>query len=212
MRTTGFLGTMALVTAGVLIAGGGMLHARGAGLAADGTTPKPGIYLLAKDGEPTFIPMAITMDIQTSGVGKSMLSYGLAKPHQTAVHQGAHAALSVAEKAPAFLFRFGTPMTPQQAAADPMAAMGMMDAFPPMATSPKEFALVRLTVDGDQRKLEAGKNPTVKCTIEQVEPKVFKVVVAEPLEPGEYGFYFADARKGGGSGAQLWAFSIKAGS
>ena len=212
MRSTGFLGMAALATAGVLIAAGGSVHARGAGPAPDGTAPKPGVYLVVKDGEPTRIPMTTTMDIQTSGVGKSILTQGFSKPHQIAVHQGAHAELTITEKTPAFLFRFGAPMTMQQQAADPMAMMGMMDSMPPMASSPKDFALARLTVDGDSRKLEAGKNPTVKCTVEQVEPKVFKVVVAEPLEPGEYGFYVAEARKGGGSGAQLFPFSVKAGS
>jgi len=212
MRNTGVLGMAALAAIGSLIAAGVTVQARGAGGAGDGTAPKPGVYLVVKDGEPTRIPLTTTMDIQTSGVGKSILTQGFSKPHQIAVHQGAHAELTITEKTPAFIFRFGAPMTMQQQAADPMAMMGMMDAMPPMANSPKDFALARLTVDGDSRKLEAGKNPTVKCTVEQVEPKVFKVVVAEPLEPGEYGFYFAEARKGGGSGAQLFPFSVKAGS
>ena len=212
MRNTGVLGMAALAAIGSLIAAVVTVQARGAGGAGDGTAPKPGVYLVVKDGEPTRIPLTTTMDIQTSGVGKSILTQGFSKPHQIAVHQGAHAELTITEKTPAFIFRFGAPMTMQQQAADPMAMMGMMDAMPPMANSPKDFALARLTVDGDSRKLEAGKNPTVKCTVEQVEPKVFKVVVAEPLEPGEYGFYFAEARKGGGSGAQLFPFSVKAGS
>ena len=208
MRHKGFVGMTALATAGVLIVTGGSIHARGAGLAAEGTATKPGVYLVAKEGDPTFIPMATTMDVQTSGVGKSMLTQGFSKVHQTAVHPGAAAALSVTEKTPAFLFRFDA-MTMQQMAANPMAMMDRMDAMPMTATHPKEFALALLTVDGDARKLEAGKNPTFKFTIEQVEPKLFKITVAQPLEPGEYAFYFADSRKGGGSGAQIWPFSVK---
>ena len=154
--------------------------------------------------------MATTMDIQTSGVGKSMLTQGFAKPHQTAVHPGAQAALSVTERMPAFLFRFGTPMTAQSAAADPMAMMGMMDTMPPMATNPKEFALARLTVDGDARKLEAGKNPTFKFTIEQVEPKLFRITVAQPLEPGEDRASTSPTRGKAAATAPDRAFSVKA--
>jgi hypothetical protein len=199
----------ALAAIGSLIAAAGStVDARGA---ADGASPKPGIYLVAKEGEPTFIPMTTTMEIETSGVGKSMLSYGFKKPHQVAVHQGAHAALSVSEKTPAFLFRFGVPMTVQQQMSDPSVMMGMMDAMPSTVKDPKEFALARLTVEGDARKIEAGKNPTFKFTIQQVEQRLFKVVVSQPLEPGEYGFYIAESR-GGGAGAQLWPFSVKEGS
>jgi hypothetical protein len=203
----------ALATAGVLIATGGTIQARSAhqAPAPDGTTPKPGVYLVAKEGEPAFIPMAMTLDVQTSGVGKSILTQGISKVHQTAVHPGAHAALTVTEKTPAFLFRFDD-RTMQQMAANPMAMMERMEGMPLTAGHPKEFALALLTVDGDTRTLEAGRNPTFKFTIAQVEPRLFRITVAQPLEPGEYAFYFADSRKGGGSGAQIWPFAVKAGS
>lgn len=71
------------------------------------------------------------------------------------------------------------------------------------ATSPNEFALIRLVKKRDCREIEVGsanvytgtkrgvKNKNIcSCTIEQIDEYTFKVIPTEQLAPGEYCFYY----------------------
>lgn len=94
------------------------------------------------------------------------------------------------------------------------------------AASPNEFALIRLEVDEKRacRTIETGSvnryagasagvnNTTVRAfEIAQEGPGVFRVTPNEPLEPGEYCFYYQGAiPQGGVNNQSVFDFSIEA--
>jgi hypothetical protein len=177
--------------------------------AAAGGAPdtRPGIYLLGADGAAgTRLTVSTTDTLEMKGTAKAIISQGFLKPTTVARHAGSQAALTVTDASLVFLFQMPPPMNTRNQASL-MAAMEHMDedAPPVMSTHAREFALVRLTVDGDTRILDTGARK-IKLKIDETGDRQFRVAVVDPLEPGEYAFYLADQRKGG-SPAQIWAFS-----
>jgi hypothetical protein len=177
-------------------------------VAQNAPVPAAGIYFEQAGGTEVKIPSETSTDIQTKGIAKASLTMGLARPSQIVTHPGAHAATVITEAQPSFLFRFG-----QQPNRNDMAAMMAAysgDGMPMMATSAKEFSLIRLTVEGDTRIADTGKLQRVKAEAKPVKTREFRVKVLEPLTPGEYAFYLADPGRGGGIPAQIWPFSYAA--
>lgn len=170
--------------------------------------PAAGVYLEQPGGEEVKIPSETSTDIQMKGVAKASLTMGFAKPSQVVTHPGAHASVTVTAAQPSFLFRFPPPVNRN----DPMAMLGAMsgDNMPMMASSAKEFSLIRIPVENDNRVIDTGKLQRVKAEAKPVKAREFRVNVLEPLTPGEYGFYHADPGKGGGIPTQIWAFTYGA--
>jgi hypothetical protein len=70
-------------------------------------------------------------------------------------------------------------------------------------SSPKDYLLARLTPTTDARQVQAGKN-SIKCDVESVSPRVFRIRPAVPLEPGEYAFFDKH-----GIGGKVWDFGVE---
>ena len=171
-------------------------------------SPAPsGIFLEEPGKEPVKLASSTTTDLEMKGVGKSILTQGILKPKQVVTHAGAQADLVVTVAQPSFLFRFPPPMNRN----DPYAMMEAMaeDGLPFMSTHPKEFMLVQMTVVGDTRVLDSGKVTKAKFDIKNAGTREFRVQPSQPLAPGEWAFFLADQRRGGGTPIQIWAFSYR---
>ena len=74
-----------------------------------------------------------------------------------------------------------------------------------MGATPKQFALGKLTVEGDARLVSSKGMETFKFETKQKDKTEFEVHVTKPLEPGEYAFFMNN----GGAPTQIWAFSLR---
>jgi len=195
-----------LISAGVFAIG-----AASAVAAQTAAPPKSGIFLIGANGALTPLPGEMTQDVQAKGIGKSILTQGISKPTMTARHSGASAELVIKDPQPAFLFRFyDQARAAQMAQQDPMAYVAAMQGAgggtPLTGKDAKEYALVKLTVDGDARLAASKGMETFKFETQKKSALEFEVRLLQPLEPGEYAFFWA---KGGGAPSQIWAFSVK---
>jgi hypothetical protein len=66
-----------------------------------------------------------------------------------------------------------------------------------------------MTVAEDTRVVDTGRLQKIKFTAKPVKPREFRVTLEQPLAPGEYAFFHADTRRGGGSPATVWDFSVR---
>jgi hypothetical protein len=169
--------------------------------------PPSGIFLEVTGGEPIKLPASTTMDVEMQGIGASAATFGIVKPKQLIKHAGARAETVVTSAQPSFLFRFPPPGNQR----DPYAMMAAMsdDGLPYMSTEPKQFMLIMATVEDDQRVFDSKKVIKGKVAIQKLGPREFRVTVSEPLKPGEWAFFLADQRRGGGFPTQIWAFSYR---
>ena len=167
----------------------------------------PGIYVEQPGGELKKLAQENSMDLETKGTSTSVFTGGIVKPKHVITHSGAQAAVAVTETQPSFLFRFGPPVNMR----DPMVYMSAASAdMPLLADHAKDFVLVRLDVADGNRVFNSGKVQKVAVEIQNLKPREFRVRVKQPLTPGEYAFYVADQRKGGGYPTSMWAFSYRA--
>jgi hypothetical protein len=157
----------------------------------------PGVYLEGSAAEaPTPIPERLTDHRKMSGVIGFALLGGFTPLKVKTVLPGKAAAVRTRAQRPAFIF-----CAPQEPAAEPAPGgqMGYVGASAP-GYSPREFRLVRFDVEGDQRevplsamsvtgpKAGAVQKSTVRFDATEIAPGQFRVVPAEDLEAGEYGF------------------------
>lgn len=179
--------------------------------AQTGAPPPSGIFLIGADGAATPVPGEMSQDLQTSGIGKSILTQGISKPTQTVRYPGATSGFAVTEAQPVFLFRFvDQAKMAQMAQQDPMAYLSSMQGAgggaPLMGKDAKEYVLIKVPVDGDTRVPSSKGRETVKLVIQKKSALEFEVRVAQPLEPGEYAFCWNAA---GAAPTQIWGFSVK---
>jgi hypothetical protein len=192
---------LALAVAVACAAGSRALVAAGADEAL-----KSGIYLEAAKGETRLSGNMPKMDAQV-GAGAAL---GFGKPKMTTLISGDKGTL----RAPAdgtFLFVFSNQTDMRQMASDPsamMGMMGMMDELPGHTSSPKDYALLRLVAsDGGGRAWDSKKGEQVKCAVEKLGPKLFRIKPEQPLAPGEYAFAQMQQR----AAAMMWDFGVDAG-
>jgi hypothetical protein len=166
-----------------------------------------GIFLEEASGDFKPLTASMSMDVEVKGALKSGLTMGLAKPKTVVTHDGARAELVVTQEKPVFLFRFPPPMNRN----DPFAMMTAMSegGLPPMSTHPREFVLCLMTVEGDTRVLDSGNVTKAKYDTQSIRPREFRVRVTDRLASGEWAFFLADQRRGGGTPTQIWAFSYR---
>jgi hypothetical protein len=148
--------------------------------------------------------------IEASGMGASMASMGFKKPKMTTKVSGEKSSLRVAPEA-TFLFVFGDgsqrrpeQMTPEDFMRGATGGDSSMSDLPPNTSSPKDFGLIELVAAEGQRTFTSGNGKQVKCAIEKVEPKVFRIRPAAPLPPGEYGFTWMQS----GTASMIWDFGV----
>jgi hypothetical protein len=164
---------------------------------------KSGIYLEAATGETRLSGNMPKMDAHVGAAA----AFGFGKVKMTTSISADKATL----RAPAdgtFLFVFSNQTDIGRMAGDPTAMMGMMDELPRHTSSPKDYALLRLVAtDGGDRSWDSKKGEQVKCAVEKLGPKLFRIKPDMPLAPGEYAF----AQMQQGAAAMMWDFGVDAG-
>jgi hypothetical protein len=138
--------------------------------------------------------------IQAEGVGASMATMGFKKPKMITKISGDKSAARVSP-ASTFLFVFGGQKSQREMMENPM---GSMNALPPTTSNPKDYALIILApVEGD-RVYNSGGGKQIKCAVEKLEPKIFRIKPEAPLAPGEYAFTWMQ----GGTASMMWDFGV----
>jgi hypothetical protein len=180
-----------------------------------------GIFISAPDAaaQPRVAQLHAIMvtDIKQKGLMKIMLTQGHAKGSTEGTIPGAAAAVRTQGGDISFEFHFdenaGKPATQ-----DLDEAMKWMsgESLPRGATSADTFVLVHLHVAKGARSLDLGtmggqgnaapSKDAVAISTQAVGLRTFKVQPKEPLEPGEYAFYWNG--NGKGFGGQLWDFGV----
>lgn len=214
-----WLATLALSVGALTVAPGAVLHGRGADKASEQASDKDtgkkrsGIYLEAAEtggkDEPRRL-IASMPQIEASGVGASMASMGFKKPKMITKVSGDKSAVRVAPGS-TFLFVFGDgsrkrpeQMTPEDFMKGATGGDSAMSDLPQNTSNPKDFGLIELVVADGQRIYNSGSGKQVKCAVENVEPKVFRIRPAAPLPPGEYGFTWLQ----NGTASMIWDFGV----
>ena len=169
-----------------------------------------GIYLLLeRDGQRKMIQLEPTVSKQskTGGIFKSVVTYGITKVNYKASLSGERASLQIEQARPVFYFYFE------------VKGSGLSTSTS-YATSPNEFALVKLDQKSNTREvtvMQANAFGAQSGTMdkasrafqyEKIAPGVYKVTPQVDLTDGEYGFYNA-AGVGPSGGAKIFDFSIK---
>lgn len=173
----------------------------------DPTVPHPSGIYLSGAMKMTRIESTTTRQARTSGMLGSMLTYGLTGMRIKAAINGPRATLATSERQPVFYFYF------DQAAQGLGAAGGAV-------TSPNEFSLIRFETKSDKREAVVGsvglggaksglrdKDQRV-FSANQIAPGVYKVVMAEPLTPGEYGFISGGVGSGANATFRVFDFAV----
>lgn len=183
--------------------------ARAAG--PDAPRHDPGIYVAAQNAggqeELTRLHSGHTQNMQTHGVGKSMLTQGITKPTMSIDLSGKSAEVRTSTT-PVFYFYVDT----RPPSSDPSAGFAQMmggDSMPMGVKDPNDFALVPTSVTEDGRHIDLGKmgskkpKDAVDMVVERLEPGAFRLKPKKPLLPGEYAFVFA-----GGMANQAWEVGV----
>lgn len=160
----------------------------------DPTAPhEAGIYIY-NDSAPagskmTMLEPSNYTQSKTGGVFASAMTYGIAKVKVKAVIRGAHSNMRTNSDQPVFYFYF------EQRSA----GLSYGSIFGGTST-PNEYTLLKFDVKGDSREtLTASANAfgasggtddkaTTAFTFSKLRPGVYKAVLKNPLQPGEYGF------------------------
>jgi hypothetical protein len=221
MRMRAGLATVALSVGVLTVAPGAVLHGRGADRTSDKASDKAsetgkkrsGIYLEAAETGGKDEPKRLIGNmpqIEASGMGASMASMGFKKPKMITKVPGEKSSLRVAPGS-TFLFVFGDgsqrrpeQMTPEDFMRGATGGDSAMSDLPSNTSNPKDFGLIELVVADGQRTYNSGSGKQMKCAVENVEPKVFRIRPAAPLPPGEYGFTWMQS----GTASMIWDFGV----
>jgi len=187
----------------------------------DPMVPHPaGVYLLADSlPEPKMqrIDATVTNQAKTGGIFGYALTGGLASMSVKAALQNETARVKTHNK-PYFFFFFD-----ESNALDNRANGTWAAGTAATVTSPNEFTLIRLTRKEGRREARVGSvniagaksgvmdKDRLAFDYKLVRPGVFKAKAAEPLPPGEYGFFYAIAGSGAGGAmtARVFDFSVE---
>lgn len=160
---------------------------------------EPGIYWdKGRDGNHHLVGLEPTVFSQakTGGFLTSALTYGIKKINWKAVARGSAAVLHITESQPTFYFYF-------ESKGSGLGNTGGFAGWLAGATSPNEFVLARMTSKSKDRELIVGEigafggssgarsKDTIDIQIDRLSGGVYRVRSAQPLEPGEYCFFYA---------------------
>ena len=138
---------------------------------------------------------------KSGGFLGSAMTYGIKKVKFKAVTRGSAANLHINESQPTFYFYF-------ESKASGLGNTGGFSGWFAAATSPNEFVLARMISTSRDRELIVGEmgvfggntgarsKDTIELQIDRLSGGIYRVKPAEPLDPGEYCFFYA-----GGVGA-----------
>lgn len=172
-----------------------------ASVAAAGTDPddpaaphEAGIYVYnehAPSGSKmTMLEPNVYTQGKTGGMFASAMTYGIAKVKMKAVLRGAHANARIADPQPVFYFYFE-----QQSA-----GLSQASTIFGGTSTPNEYTLLRFDVKGETRETVIGKanafgasggtddKAVTTFTYTKLRPGVYRVMLNQALQPGEYGF------------------------
>jgi len=159
---------------------------------------EPGIYWdKGRDGAHDLVALEPTVFSQgkTGGFITSALTYGIKKVNVKAVTRGSAANLHIAEPQPTFYFYFESRGSGL--------GTGTFAGWLSGATSPNEFVLARVTSKSRDRELIIGElgvfggnsgtrsKDTIDTHVDRLDGGIYRVRPSEPLEPGEYCFFYA---------------------
>lgn len=175
---------------------------------------RTGIYI-NNNGEYKKILPTVFSGTKTNTLG-SAFSYGIASAKIKSVMNNAQSTNVVQSETPEFWFYF----TPKE---NDSFNVGASNWWFASATSPNEFALVKLKTKKNKRELETGKvnvysgtnigvseKNTIPFEIEIINDYTFKVVPKSPLEVGEYCFFYQGTiPQGGFTNQSVFDFSIQ---
>lgn len=180
----------------------------------DITENRTGIYI-NNNGQYTKILPTVFSGTKTNTLG-SAFSYGIASAKIKSVMNNAVSTNVVTTDTPEFWFYF----TPKD---NDSFNVGASNWWFASATSPNEFALVKLNKKKNKRELVTGKvnvysgssigvdeKYTIPFNIEIINDYVYKVVPKEAIEPGEYCFFYQGTiPQGGFTNQSVFDFSIQ---
>lgn len=144
-----------------------------------------GVYAV-EAGHLVLLDAGTFSQMKQSGLGKSMLTGGLAKTHQTEAMSGSHSPTQITDANPVFYIYFDQNNSSMYQLPGP--------------TSPSDYTLVRLEVKGNNREMDimsSGARGTtmgpddqhkVLFTFTKVATGIYKITLNAPLSPGEYCF------------------------
>lgn len=182
----------------------------------DPKTKRPvGIYYYNSSNSKLFtrVEAAVITNMSSGGFGNALArSYtaGIAKAKLKVTVAGANSRVQVAEANPVFYFYFENNSNP---IAD--------DWFFASATSPNEFALVKLNERKNERETVIGTENDygssagipnklkVPFDYEEIAEGIYKVTFTEPLEPGEYCFLYASTIPTNYANDKVFDFGIR---
>lgn len=177
--------------------------------------PLSGIYYQIDNGDKKKILPTVFSGSKTNTLGAAF-SYGIASAKVKALLNNAHSPniLHVDDDI-SFFFYF----VPQE---DQAFKMGASNWWFRSATSPNEFVLVKLDVKKGQRELVIGKvnayagssssvdaKAIIAVNIESIDDYTFKVTPVEPLDKGEYCFFYQGMIPSGSNNQSVFDFSIQ---
>lgn len=172
-----------------------------------------GIFI-DKNGELIKILPTVFSGTKTSTLAAAF-TYGIADATIKSTLNGATSRNVIQNSKPEFLFYFTQK-------GDNNFATGATNWWFNSATSPNEFALVKLAVKKNKRELQTGKanvyagssmgvseEQSIKFVITQIDEYSFRVNPESPLEPGEYCFFYQGViPQGGFTNQSVFDFSI----
>jgi len=141
--------------------------------------------------EPTVFSQA-----KSGGFFTAAMTYGIVKAKWKAIARNSAAAFHIPESRPVFYFYF-------ENKSSGLGNTGGFAGWLASATSPNEFTLARMTSKRYEREFIVGEmgafgvssgarsRDTIALDVERVSGGVYRVTPAEPLEPGEYCFFYA---------------------
>lgn len=153
----------------------------------------PGIYVMGGENMILLEPTVFSGG-KTGGILMSGLTMGIKKAKWKAVVRSPRAIQRVVDSMPEFIFQF-------EVKGSGLSSSGIGAVLG--ASSANEFVLARMTAGENERALVVGEfgvfgassgtrsGDTVELRIERQEPGVYRVRPREPLEPGEYCFFYA---------------------
>lgn len=175
---------------------------------------RTGIYI-HNDGQYTKILPTVFSGTKTNTLGASF-SYGIASAKIKSIMSNAESTNVVTTDMPEFWFYFAKKENDSF-------HVGASNWWFASATSPNEFALVKLNKKKNKRELVTGKvnvyagtslgvdeKYTIPFTIEVINDFTYKVVPKQSIEPGEYCFFYQGTiPQGGFTNQSVFDFSVQ---